>query len=223
MFSHRQRKIKLLITGFSVVAATLMIAVWANFTTASEPQLEFRPDIACGTDVGGLAWRCLRARPLRVPVVSGDSTCPVSRASGDLRSRGLDGFGPAWGKGPGYPLIISAIKLHRPTLVFNSARARGDDPLTWGAGKVIWVIDSAYRGPLLIRGRQLDGPSKVFFQSGEPTFIGHNPEPELRIRGVGGHPSITRVRTAGCFAYQLDGSRFTRIIVFEAQPRRGAR
>jgi hypothetical protein len=31
-------------------------------------------------------------------------------------------------------------------------------------------------------------------------------------------PSYTRVRAAGCYAYQVDSARFSEVIVFEAQP-----
>jgi hypothetical protein len=34
---------------------------------------------------------------------------------------------------------------------------------------------------------------------------------------MGGHPSYARVRAPGCYAFQIDGTMFSRIIVFEAR------
>jgi hypothetical protein len=40
---------------------------------------------------------------------------------------------------------------------------------------------------------------------------------ERRLRGSGGHPSSTRLRAPGCYAYQIDGLNFSHLIVFEAK------
>jgi hypothetical protein len=201
-----------------------VIALAARSTSGERlVQTSFHPRLVCAHQAGAenSTWSCLRSRQLRVPVVSADSACPTSASSGDLRKRGFDGFGPAWGSGPAYPLIYGAVDLAEPILVFTdpSPRRGTADPRMWGAGKVIWVVEPTYSGPLLVRGRKLDGTKRVFFQSGEPTFIGRTPEPELRLRGQGGHPSITRVSAPGCYGYQLDGPSFTKIIVFEARAR----
>jgi hypothetical protein len=73
--------------------------------------------------------------------------------------------------------------------------------------------DSGYRGPVLIRGRQVGGPGAVGF--GE----GHVPYDELQLQtGSGGPPwqSFTRVRSPGCYFYQVDGTSFSETIVFRA-------
>jgi hypothetical protein len=46
------------------------------------------------------------------------------------------------------------------------------------------------------------------------------PPSEIRIRpghGVRTRASYTRLRAAGCFAYQIDGTSFSRVIVFDAR------
>lgn len=84
-----------------------------------------------------------------------------------------------------------------------------------------WVSARSYIGPVLIRGRQLGGPGVVGF--GE----GRTPYDELQLLASGtGAPSVagqgrawlsfTRVRGAGCFAYQVDGTSFSSVVVFKA-------
>ena len=77
----------------------------------------------------------------------------------------------------------------------------------------------SYRGPVLIRGRQLDGTHHVRFGL---AFV---PPTELRIGswgnattapGWGFRASTTRLRAPGCYGYQIDGRTFSRVIVFQA-------
>ena len=80
----------------------------------------------------------------------------------------------------------------------------------------------SYRGPVLIRGRRLDGPQKLGFNGRKL------PAPELRIqpnqtvswqgqpRGSRGVPSGVRVLTPGCYGAQIDGTSFSRVVVFRA-------
>ena len=73
----------------------------------------------------------------------------------------------------------------------------------------------AYHGPVLIRGAQLDGSKVVRFDRGSPLPAG-----ELRIKpgkGTRDRASFTRLRAAGCYAYQIDGTTFSRLIVFQAR------
>lgn len=156
-------------------------------------------------------WHGLQ-RPLKIPAVADGAPCPMSAPDpkGDLRRLGF--AGTAWGEGPAYPAGLGSAS---PVL-------RYDDPIppasgfygsAWFGNKVLWVVDrDAYRGPLLIRGRQLDGPNLLRFERGRV------PPRELRIvRGID-IPSYTRVRAAGCYAYQVDGIGFSYTIVFEARP-----
>jgi hypothetical protein len=71
-----------------------------------------------------------------------------------------------------------------------------------------------YRGPVLIRGGRLDQAGRLRFD------WGNVPPLELRIPKVAsgdrGRPSFTRLRAPGCYAYQIDGTSFSRVIVFQA-------
>jgi hypothetical protein len=89
----------------------------------------------------------------------------------------------------------------------------------WGIRKAMWAIDPRYVGPVLVRGRQVDGGDLLRFESGEPGFTpesARDPAYELRLAGGYVHPAVTRVRTLGCYAYQFDGLGFSRTVVFRA-------
>ena len=85
------------------------------------------------------------------------------------------------------------------------------------------VRPPAYRGPVLVRGLRLDRAYRVRFDQGNV------PRRELRIgseetvswpgqpHGSRGKPSYTRLRAAGCYAYQIDGTTFSRVVVFRAR------
>jgi hypothetical protein len=86
--------------------------------------------------------------------------------------------------------------------------------------EVLWFVHPRYRGPV-IRGRQLDGPYRVRFDRGSV-----HPR-ELRIGdesvqwggqppGTRGRPSYTRLRATGCYGYQIDGTTFSRVVLFRA-------
>lgn len=93
----------------------------------------------------------------------------------------------------------------------------------WLAAHVTWRAAVGYHGPILIRGRRLGDAGVVGF--GE----GHRPYDELQLldsgrgeattSGGGGRAwlSLTRVRRAGCYAYQVDGTSFSRVIVFRVR------
>jgi hypothetical protein len=94
-------------------------------------------------------------------------------------------------------------------------------PSDWSGNKVLWIAHR-YRGPVLIRGLQLDGPNEVRFG------LARSPAREMRLTSVGGsspgdwqnRPSTTRVRAPGCYGWQVDGATFSRVIVFRAVLRR---
>lgn len=129
-------------------------------------------------------------RPLRLPGLGPGGSCPVSR-----------------GSGPVEPVRSPNVKL---TPFVGSA---------WRGAEVIWRSAPSYHGPVLIRGHQLGAAGVVGF--GE----GHVPYDQLQLldsaqgtpRGPGRTwPSFTRVKAPGCYAYQVDGTSFSYVIVFSA-------
>jgi hypothetical protein len=151
----------------------------------------------------GVGWSALR-RPLHVPHLEPGAACPVSHSD---RSIDFARFGIARGIGPGpaYP-----IGMPRGVLAVSPATDGG----AWAAQKVLWFVDPSYHGPVLVRGRRLDGPGLVRFDRGVL------PAAELRLAsGTTERPSFTRLRALGCYAYQIDGVGFSRVIVFRATGR----
>jgi hypothetical protein len=129
-------------------------------------------------------------------------------AWGRVRIFGGTGIGP----GPVYPGLggTSAINAMKDTQYGS----------LWQGQKVFWYVAPTYRGRVLIRGKRLDGPGWLGF-NGTRT-----PKDELRIepydtvswsgqpahsRGI---PSAVRALTSGCYAAQIDGTTFSRIVVF---------
>ena len=159
----------------------------------------------CASGCSGSVPASLR-RPLRIPSGSA-SSCPVSSG------RSLAGFsGPALGGGPVFALGPDAHGTMATNSFIGSA---------WSAGRVTWVASPSYRGPVLIRGRQVGGSGAVGF--GE----GHVPVDEMQLSGPAGTspgepagsrewPSFARVKSPGCYAFQVDGTSFTTTIVLRA-------
>ena len=157
------------------------------------------------------------ARPLHLPRVAWDAPCPVSRVDRRVPFVRRFGVSPGIGSGPAYPVGL-------PDGVLRLAPARNFHSRRWAGQKVLWFVLPSYRGPLLIRGARVDGPGRVRFEQGAV------PPKQLWIRagetqgetgspvpnGARYLPSYTRLRGPGCYAYQIDGATFSRVVVFRA-------
>ena len=177
---------------FAAALALVLTLLGASSTAASDP------------------WAKLR-RPLHIPRLASGAPCPVTAAARPSRY-----YGVVLGRGPAYP----ASGWRDGTLSFFYPVRPSQDwyPSDWSGEKVLWIVAPRYRGPLLIRGRQLDGSNLVRFDDGSLPPI------ELRmpaggVVSTGGfrtRTSYTRLRAPGCYAWQVDGTTFSRVIVFRA-------
>jgi hypothetical protein len=145
-------------------------------------------------------WAEIR-RPLRLAPVASDA-CPLSRAARVAPDAGL-----ALGRGPVFAVVggpAGHVSL-RDDLV-----TRG-----WYHHKTLWAVAPDYRGPIVVRGRRLDGPGSVRFNRIRDS--------ELRLAEAAGSArwryfaTHTLVRAPGCYGLQADGRSFSRRIVFYAQ------
>jgi hypothetical protein len=95
------------------------------------------------------------------------------------------------------------------------------DGSSWPAATITWAVGGSYTGPLLIRGEMLGGGAAVGFGPGT------TPYDELQLLDPGqGAPLIpgggrawitdARVQSSGCYAYQVDGTNFSEVVVFRA-------
>jgi hypothetical protein len=167
---------------------------------------------ACRAGVLAFDWGQLRGRPLAIIALAAGAPCPVSSRTGNLARMGL-GIFPAWGAGPAYPAFDPPHADIAQVFEFGPQPEYAE----WGIEKVMWAVDPRYVGPVLVRGRQLDGSNELRFENGSPGFTRAqtlHPAAELRIVGGYVHPAATRARQAGCYAYQADGIGFSRAIVF---------
>lgn len=163
------------------------------------------------------AWNTLRARPLRLPTIAPGGVCAA-----DHGRVVQSGFGSAAGEGPAYIVGLGtdgAIRATGPTPGAQSSRA-------WGNEFVIFIIAPSYRGPVLVRGHQVDGPHALLFNGGldqtngfdqtTPTLLG-----QLRLAGDPAYgapwpnfPAYLRLQAPGCYAIQMDGATFSEVVVF---------
>ena len=152
-------------------------------------------------------------RPLRAPAVGDGGSCPT-----DIPRAVNPGLAPLAGPGPVYPAGLDArgrLDVGGPG---GGATDFGGD---FGGQKVMWTIDRAYLGPVLIRGVSLDGRHPVRFWRGpEPPGSMQLPPNTTGATAPGIDwrlwPSYTRVRANGCYAWQVDGLAFSYTIVFQA-------
>lgn len=148
-------------------------------------------------------WRFLE-RPFHLPRLAPGSSCPITP-----RSRTVT-FGSAIGTGPVYAAHYAA---DGPP-VNDVAAAFPPDPgsafagSAWSGWKHVFLVADAYFGRVLIRGSQLDGAGDLRFGNGLV------PTKQLRIQ-AGAHETrtFTRVPNPGCYGYQIDGRRFSKMII----------
>jgi hypothetical protein len=155
-------------------------------------------------------------RPLHLPRLAPGAAFPISRIDPRIHWERINIFGGSGiGRGPVYPgLGSSGGRLTAtPDVQYGGP---------WAGEKVFWDVRPSYRGRALVRGRRLDGPQQLGFNGrGLPAR-------ELRIergmtvswegqpRGSRGIPSDVRVRAPGCYGVQIDGTNFSRVVVFQA-------
>jgi hypothetical protein len=156
-------------------------------------------------------------RPLHLPRLAPGAVCSVSRIDPRIDwNRTRFPGSPGIGRGLVYPgLGSSGGRLTATPDVQYGSR--------WAAGKVFWYVRPSYRGRVLIRGRRLDGPQWLRFNGRRL------PPREIRIEptdtvswegqppGSRGIPSHVRVRASGCYGVQLDGTTFSRVVVFTVE------
>jgi hypothetical protein len=159
------------------------------------------------------ALQALQQRPLHLPTIAVGSSCPTTPTRKVSSS-----FGIAQGDGPAYAAGADVIAAHA---VLHYADAQhfmngGSENQGWGGQKVLWFANPSYHGLILLRGHQINGPHEVRFgltldpQLVFDTTQGSTPWPN--------QPSYTRLQASGCYAYQVDGTSFSYVIVFQAAP-----
>jgi hypothetical protein len=156
-------------------------------------------------------------RPLHLPTVGAGAPCPVTAGG-----RPNPDVAIALGSGPAYP-VLGFEGNHVPPDPKAVVPLRSED-LKGNAywHKTLWTVDPEYDGPVLIRARGLDPPEALRFgipgaEPGGTAELVRELEfrPEKSVSWRYG-PSFTILPGPGCYAFQVDGTDFSEVIVFEA-------
>jgi hypothetical protein len=156
-------------------------------------------------------------RPLDLPTVAPGAACP--RTPG---GRPNPDIAIALGSGPAYPVLGFEGNHVQPApkgvVPLRAEERKGN--AYWN--KTLWAVDPKYDGPVLIRGRGLDPAQALQFAIPSATPGGSEQQVrELEFRAEESEswrygPSVTILPGPGCYAFQVDGADFSKVIVFEA-------
>jgi hypothetical protein len=152
-------------------------------------------------------------RPLALPAVAGGAACPVSS-----RHAAVPRMAPVLGEGPVYFAAGAYNADDRATM---DARTSGPfaEGTGWGLAKTPLMMKKRLKQPLLVRGARIDASGVLGFSGG----AGHRPfvamqlaatRPSLSVGSFKGYGVNTWALTGGCYAIQVDGRTFSRVIVF---------
>ncbi|WP_283136928.1 hypothetical protein [Rhizohabitans arisaemae] len=149
-------------------------------------------------------------RPWAVDRIEPRARCPVTVKT----VRPDPGLGPLLGDGVAGPVGLQAGGV----LEFVDPVAGSWTDQSWGGQKVLWAVDPAVTAPVLVRGRQLNGPGELAFNDPAVPELLLLPGKDTSSNAEGwrDYPGFTRLRGPGCYAYQVDTATETFTIVFRA-------
>jgi len=149
-------------------------------------------------------------RPLHFPALGPGQHCPASPGRPITTA---DFGGTALGNGPVRVVIANVGDLRHGVADLGPSSSPG-----WIALKTLWFSVPAYQGPFIIRAKRLGHPGPVALGEAPtvaPLVIPPGPTPN----GTGGWreaPGGLWVKTAGCYAWQVDGLTFSEMVVVHA-------
>ena len=165
----------------------------------------------------------LKQRPLNLPKLKAHEPCAVSHGNQELVRQASYVFCSScfwFGKGPVY-LALSFQDQSNDEARFVLTKVPRDSHAY--AAKTPWVAQADYTGPILIRGRRLDGSSEEKLRFG---LNGSKPEEMLQLDAPppgktdpthwSFWPTDIYVPRAGCYGLQIDTKDGTDVVVFEA-------
>jgi hypothetical protein len=171
---------------------------------------------SCSGSPAGQIPRALR-RPLHFPKLGLYGACPASIGR-EIDNTQFSGI--ALGNGPVRPLIArTGSDLKHGVVAFSRSQGKS----RWWVEKIDWFAFPSYQGPILMRGRRLDRAGKIAFggepPSGEPELVDPQLPPGPSANGTDGWrewPGGNLIPALGCYAFQIDGTNFSSVIVFRA-------
>src|ERR1700686_2401682 len=157
----------------ALAAAVVPLLVLTTTVALAERPVSPSPGLGGGQGGKPTDWKKLH-RSLHLPRISPGAACP--RSPRQIRPEPPPyGAERLVGPGPAYPWFYSTSPYDPsdPSSIvhYGGGRVEGG----WYYLKVLWLTSPHYRGPLLIRGHQLDGPNELRFD------MGASPPLEIRI------------------------------------------
>lgn len=198
----------------------LVVALLLVLTAASAVPLPLiGRNAAAGDEPSAKVAAAPLKRPFTLPVLRARDRCPVTQGSRESVPREPYIFcaGCLWfGAGPVY--LAWTFQLKDPKDAVFSLDGVPRNGRAYFA-KTPWVSLPDYSGPILIRGRQLDGKGILRFSVASPRM-----ENELDLNAPNRTdpnrwsfwPSSMSVPGPGCYGIQIDTSRGTDIVIFRA-------
>jgi hypothetical protein len=154
-------------------------------------------------------YESLLRRPLQLPEIAPGETCPVKLVTTAQAEE--------------VPMSDGQVHLvQSDPLTYRLAVSYGQDS-DWGTAAAVAFIDGDYNGPLLLRGRQIDGSNELRFGPGvfpDRMLVLHGGPSDLPgagPRGVTQNGIAVRISAPGCYAYQIDSLYGSQVIVFTAE------
>jgi hypothetical protein len=209
MMTHYQ--IKLAIAAMLLAALCTLLASCLRIERSESGEGVYAAD-------DSVAFAQLERRPMKLPVVPANERCPVSKGSRTAVPAADYIFcaGCFWfGNGPVFLALswsdqsTDEARFALDRVPYEERAYRAKTPL---------VSKPDYSGPILIRGRRLDGKGTLRFSVASP-----RPKENLKLnapnRTDSTHwsfwPSSMYVPRAGCYGVQTDTSDGTDVIIFE--------
>jgi hypothetical protein len=154
-------------------------------------------------------YESLIRRPLQLPEITAGEACPVTLVTETQADE----------------VLMSDGQVHvvqGDPLTYRLAVSYGQDS-DWGTAAAVAFTNGDYDGPLLFRGRQIDGSNELRFGPGvfpDRILLLHDGPSDLPGLGPGGvmrNGIAVRISAPGCYAYQVDSLYGSQIIVFRAE------
>lgn len=159
-------------------------------------------------------------RPLSLPLVGPDGTCPA-----DVPQKRFQSTNAVLGRGPAYLNVgyaSNTLTAYDPAPPRYQVTAAG-----WAVGILKVALAPSFRGPYLIRGGRIDAPGLLGFtgSAGVRPYsalqVPRAPKPRAGqdVIWSGGYAFVTE---PGCYAIQIDGASFSYAIAFRVVVRSNA-
>jgi hypothetical protein len=192
-----------------LVLTSLLVAIGlagCQSNLAPGPPLQTPSPLLLGATLTPDTWTILKRRPLYLPVMAQDASCPL--AAGRQVNPSL---GAALGEGPLYLVGLG----EQGTVKVPVGRRDGEDYVLLA----LLTAAPGFQNRALLRGRQLNGSMDVRFSASDdpapPTFWQITPESAGMAGGWLTWNIYLRVHGPGCYGVQIDGPDFSEMIVFQ--------